>query len=85
MDQVVQITGAVLVLIGYVLAQTGRVNIDSRQYLIVNLIGSALLALAAAIGRQWGFLLLNGTWSVISIVSLARSARKTQRRSNLGA
>jgi hypothetical protein len=72
MEQAVQIVGAVLVLLGYVLGQTGRVDAKSRAYLLINLVGSALLAIVAAVGGQWGFLLLNGSWAVISIVSLLR-------------
>jgi hypothetical protein len=40
--------------------------------LIINLVGSGFLAVAAALGHQWGFLLLNGTWAVISAVNLVR-------------
>jgi hypothetical protein len=74
MDQVIQIIGAVLVLVGYVLSQTGRVDGSARSYLIINLVGSGFLAVAAALGHQWGFLLLNGTWAVISAVNLVRGA-----------
>ena len=72
MEQGIQIAGAILVLLGYVLSQTGKLDGSSRSYLIVNLVGSAFLAIAAAIGQQWGFLLLNGTWAVISAVNLVR-------------
>lgn len=72
MDQAIQIVGAVLVLFGYVLSQTGRVDGNARSYLIINLVGSGCLAAAAALGQQWGFLLLNGVWAVISAVNLLR-------------
>jgi len=72
MDQAIQLAGAVLVLLGYILSQSGRVDGNARSYLIINLVGSGCLAIAAAIGHQWGFLLLNGTWAVISAVNLVR-------------
>lgn len=74
MEQGIQLVGAILVLLGYVLSQTGRVDGSARSYLVINLVGSAFLAIAAAIGQQWGFLLLNGTWAVISAVNLIRGA-----------
>lgn len=74
MEQAIQLIGAVLVLLGYVLSQTGRVDGNARSYLIINLIGSGFLAVAAALGQQWGFLLLNGTWAIISAVNLIRGA-----------
>lgn len=76
MDQIIQIIGAILVLLGYVLSQTGRVDSRSRSYLLINLVGSALLAIVAALGQQWGFLILNGTWAVISVVNLVQGLRK---------
>ena len=45
----------------------------SRVYLVANLVGSAALAVDAAIGAQWGFLLLEGVWAVVSGIGLVRS------------
>jgi hypothetical protein len=73
MGPYVQIAGAILVLLGYVLGQAGRIDITARSYLLINLVGSALLAVDAFYGRQWGFLVLNGTWAVISLINLARA------------
>ncbi len=75
MEQLLQIAGAILVLLGYVLTQTGRLDGAARSYLTINFVGSALLALVAALGHQWGFLLLNGVWAVISLINLARGFR----------
>ncbi len=75
MEQGIQIIGAILVLLGYIATQTGRLDGTARSYLLINLAGSALLALAAALGRQWGFLILNGVWAVISAVNLVRDLR----------
>jgi hypothetical protein len=70
-DQVVQLLGAVLILAAYVAAQAGRLDPRSRAYLTLNLIGSLLLAVLAAGGAQWGFLLLEGVWAVVSLWGLA--------------
>jgi hypothetical protein len=75
MDQYVQIAGAILVLLGYVLGQLGKIDTRAKSYLLINLLGSALLAIDAFDGRQWGFLVLNGTWAIISLVNLARALR----------
>lgn len=72
MDQLVQIAGALLVLLGYVLGQAGKLDSSSRSYLLINLVGSALLAAVALLDGQWGFLVLNGTWAIISCVNLVR-------------
>lgn len=72
MDQLVQVTGAVMVLVGFVLAQLGWVHQRSYVYLVLNLVGSGLLAVLALLGDQWGFLLLEGAWCLVSGWSLGR-------------
>jgi len=71
MGQIVQVIGALLILSAFLLSQTRRLAPDSFLYLLLNLAGSLLLAALAAEGHQWGFLLLEGVWAVVSLVSLA--------------
>ena len=75
MDQLIQILGALLILAAYAGAQFGRLDQRSISYLLLNLIGSAILAVLAAIEGQLGFLLLEGVWAIVSAWSLARELR----------
>lgn len=68
--QSLQVLGAVLILIAYVLGQFKALDPKSYAYLTLNLIGSAVLAVLAAIGREWGFLLLEGVWALVSLISI---------------
>jgi hypothetical protein len=70
-EQLIQIVGALLVLVGFMAAQFGRVDHQSRVYLTVNLVGSVILAVDAVIGHQFGFLLLEGVWALVSAWGLA--------------
>ena len=70
MSQFIQILGAVLVLIAYIAGQLRLLDGKSYPYLVLNLLGSGLLAVLAAAGSQWGFLLLEGTWALVSLLSL---------------
>jgi hypothetical protein len=54
MDQLVQIVGAILILVAYGAAQLERLDPQSRLYLGLNLSGSAILGVLAASGSQWG-------------------------------
>ena len=47
MDQVIQIVGALMILAGFAGAQLGRLRVDSLAYLLLNLVGSAVLAYLA--------------------------------------
>jgi membrane-bound ClpP family serine protease len=74
-EQGVQVLGALLILVAFVASQLGRLNTASPVYLWLNLVGSAVLAVLAALGPDWGFLLLEGAWALVSAWSLWARAR----------
>jgi hypothetical protein len=73
--QLVQVAGSLLILAGFAAAQAGRMSIDSPLYLALNFVGSAILAVLAWIDQQWGFLLLEGVWALVSLWSLVQLLR----------
>jgi protein-S-isoprenylcysteine O-methyltransferase Ste14 len=75
MSEILQVVGALLVLAGFTATQLGRLNPDSVPYLVANIAGAGILAVIAAAGHDWGFLLLEGVWTVVSAVSLVRTLR----------
>ena len=74
----VQIAGALLILAAYTAAQFGMLDQNSRLYLVLNLIGSAILAVLAWYEEQFGFLLLEGVWALVSAWSLLQVLRGAQ-------
>ena len=75
MDQVVQVGGALLILVAFVAAQLGRLDPYAWSYLVLNLVGSAILTVDAYVGREWGFLLLEGVWALVSAYGMVRKAQ----------
>ena len=75
MDQIVQVGGALLILVAFAAAQFGWMSLESRLYLTLNLIGGAVLAWLAWDDRQWGFLLLETVWTLVSGWGLAQVLR----------
>ena len=74
-DQGLQVCGALLLLVAYGLAQARVLEPDAYSYLLLNLAGSALLAVLAWRGEQWGFLLLEGVWALVALWGLGRRLR----------
>jgi hypothetical protein len=64
--QLIQVVGALLILSGFVLAQVRVLDPQSLPYLVVNLLGSAILTVDAWRQDQWGFFLLEGVWAIVS-------------------
>ena len=78
MDQVVQVVGALLILSAFAALQFGRMRADSGIYLMLNFAGSMVLTVLTRYEEQWGFLLLEAVWVLVSawgLIQLARTIR----------
>ncbi|MFI5591263.1 hypothetical protein ACIA5G_39855 [Amycolatopsis sp. NPDC051758] len=69
--QILQLTGSILLLIAFLLAQSSSIATTSPSYLILNWVGSGLLAGGLALAMQIG-VVLEVIWSAASLISLVR-------------
>jgi hypothetical protein len=77
-DLVLEVTGAILILVAFALAQFRGLDRHGSLYLVLNLVGASLLAGSAVAHRQWGFLLLQSVWAIVALwglLGLVRQAR----------
>ena len=77
MIQLVSVVGALLILLPFAGSQLGRWSTQSLSYQVMNLVGSAGLTAVAVIEVQYGFILLEGTWAIVSTIGLARVLSKS--------
>jgi hypothetical protein len=73
-----QILGALAILVAFVLAQWRVIDARSLRYLVPNLIGSTVLAVDAYVGAEWGFVLLEGVWAIVSAAAVAREVLRAR-------
>ncbi|WP_329108444.1 hypothetical protein OG792_07205 [Micromonospora sp. NBC_01699] len=69
----IEVLGALLILAAFAANQLRRMDPHSVRYLLLNVVGAGILAVLAAIHHSWGFLLLEGTWTIVSLISLAHT------------
>lgn len=72
MIQYVSIVGSIVILAAYGAGQAKKLSTSSLLYAGLNLLGSGVLAVVALIESQWGFLLVEGVWALISLWSCVR-------------
>ena len=68
MIQAFSLAGALLILLPFAASQVGRLSVRTIAYQLPNLVGSATLTTVAVLERQYGFILLEGVWAVMSLV-----------------
>jgi hypothetical protein len=69
-----------MILSGYAGSNLGHLGTKSSAYIALNLVGGVALSVAAVIASQWGFLLLEGTWAVITLAAGVRIIHSRRSR-----
>ena len=72
MRQIIGIIGALLILLPFAASQLGRLRVMSYSYQLMNFVGATILTIIAVLERQYGFILLEGVWALMSVVGLSR-------------
>ncbi len=72
LNQLLSLAGAILILVAYAAHQAQRLETQTIAYQVMNLFGGLFLFIAALILQQYGFILVEGMWTLISVAGLWR-------------
>lgn len=78
MLQVISVLGALGCLIPFAALQFKKMNASGLLYTSMNFLGSATLTAVAIIEHQYGFILLEGIWAIVSAVGVVKSLSATR-------
>jgi hypothetical protein len=73
--QVISVLGALAILAAFAANLFGWIQPSNLWYSVANFLGSAVLTVVAVIDQQLGFLLLEGTWALVSLWGIFSALR----------
>lgn len=71
--------GVAILLLAFLLNLLGKVSQNDLSYILMNIIGAALAGLASVLIRYFPFVVLEGTWTLVSIVALVNFFRTAKK------
>jgi hypothetical protein len=80
MIQILSLFGALAILTAYTANQFGWLAATTLAYSLVNAVGAGILTAVALVEDQWGFLLLEGVWTLVSLAALVQLLRARPAR-----
>jgi hypothetical protein len=68
--------GVTILLFAYFLNLTDKIGKDSLVYLQMNFFGAGLACLASVLMNYWPFIILEGSWALVSAIGIAKYIKK---------
>jgi len=73
--------GVLMLLIAFLLNLAGKLSKDGLPYIVMNIIGAGLACLASWLINFIPFVILEATWTIVSIIALINYFTKRSRAS----
>jgi hypothetical protein len=70
--------GVGLILIAYFCSTFNWVSAHSRLFFLLNTLGAAMACYASYLISYWPFVVLEGTWTIVSVVGLIKAKVQSQ-------
>jgi len=67
--------GVFQILLAYALNVAGKLNKNDLTFILLNLIGAGMACLASVLINYFPFIVLEGIWTIVSLISLVNYKR----------
>jgi hypothetical protein len=68
--------GVFLILLAYILNVVGKLNHNDLAFILLNLIGAGMACIASILMKYIPFIILEGVWAIVSLITLLNYKRK---------
>lgn len=70
--------GVGLILLAYFLNIFSWIKKEGVLFYVMNIIGASIACFASVLIGFWPFIILEGTWAIVSVIGLIKSTKKPQ-------
>ena len=74
-NDIIGTIGVALILVAYFLNTERIIPVNGKLFYVMNIIGASLACFASLLIPYWPFVILEGTWTLVSIYGLMRTMR----------
>jgi hypothetical protein len=71
--------GVAILLLAFLLNLAGKISKDGLLYIVLNIVGAGLACLASWLINYLPFVILEATWTFVSMIALVQYVRKKAR------
>lgn len=75
LTDIIGTAGVGLILLAYLLGTEKLIKTDGKLYFVLNCIGAGLATTASLLINYWPFVILEGTWTLVSMYGLMKAMR----------
>jgi hypothetical protein len=77
-NDIIGTIGVGLILIAYFLNIFSLIKKDGVLFFVLNIIGASIACYASVLISFWPFIILEGTWAIVSVIGLLKTIKKPQ-------
>lgn len=74
-NDIIGTIGVALILLAYFLNTAKAITVNGKLFYVMNVIGAALACYASFLIAYWPFVILEGTWVLVSIYGLMKAMK----------